>query len=217
MPTGRSGTKKRTTASKARGQRRKHFGRSGFLVAVTLVMLFGLIGDILYVPSRSMENTLLAGELIFAERLSSGVSIPFTEWRLPGLGTPSVGDVLLVRHPHKRNRTYVKRCVALDGQSIGVRDKAVYVDGSRLADPPFSKYLDSAIHPEWKSTRDNLTSRRVPPGYLFVMGDNRDNSRDSRHWGLLPAENVVGTVVGVLWSSHPTGGVRWGRLGTLVR
>ena len=216
MPTVRSGSKSRTTASKERNPRR-WLSRKSVLITLSVAALFGLAGDVIRVPSRSMENTLLAGEVILVEQLSLGIPIPFTEWRLPGFRELSVGDLLLVRHPHDQRKTYVKRCVALSGQSVSVRDKAVYVDGTRLADPPFSKYLDPRIQPEWQSSRDNLDSRHVPPGYVFVMGDNRDNSRDSRHWGVLPAENVVGTVFGVLWSSDPQRGVRWGRLGTIAR
>ena len=187
------------------------------LVAAALVSVAALAIQGVRMPSRSMENTLLAGEHVLVEKVTFGIPIPYTRFRLPALRAPVGGDVILLRHPQDARRTYVKRCVAVSGQTVEMRDKAVYVDGSRVADPTHSKYLDPRIVPAWKSGRDNLSTRQVPPGFLFVMGDNRDNSRDSRHWGFLPVENVIGRVCSVYWSSTPSppgsgAGSRLGRL-----
>ena len=209
------------------------------LVAAALVGLGVLVVRGVRMPSRSMENTLLAGEHALVEKVTLGIPIPYTSFRFPALRSPIVGDVILFRHPQDAERTYVKRCIAVSGQTVEMRDKAVYVDGDRLADPTHSKYVDARIVPAWRAGRDNLSSRLVPPGFLFVLGDNRDNSRDSRHWGFLPIENVIGRVVRVYWSSSlsppPSGRnpggfgrlsnwilslperVRWSRIGAEVR
>jgi len=121
------------------------------------------------IPSLSMEDTLLLGDCVLVEKTSAAL--------------PKPGDVVVFESPEDPDRTFIKRCVAVAGQRIEVRDKVLFVDGERLPDPRFSKYLDARILPETRGQRDNLSARTVPAGHVFVMGDNRDNSRDSRHWG----------------------------------
>jgi signal peptidase I len=144
---------------------------------------------------------------------------------------------VVFQHPSDPTRCLVKRCVAVAGQTVEIRDKAVYVDGQRLPDPRLSKYADDRIRPPGPDPRDNLAPRRVPPDALFVLGDNRDNSRDSRHWGALPLVRVVGRAAWVFMSWAPATGrdpgasgvsswwarlagapgrVRWQRLGASV-
>jgi signal peptidase I len=157
----------------------------------------------LYTPSTSMEDTLLLGEYLLVDKLSYGPRVPFTDLRLPVLARPGQGDVVVFESPPDPVRLFAKRCMATAGQTVEIRDKAVYVDGERLPDPPLSKYMDAAILPAGRNPRDNLGPQRVPENCLFVMGDNRDNSRDSRHWGVLPLERVVGKVLCVYWSCAP--------------
>ena len=139
------------------------------------------------IPSRSMEDTILYGDYLLIEKISYGALIPFTNIRLPAVRDPRPGDVVIFRAPDS-NRLYVKRCVAVGGQRIEVRRKVLYVDGVRLQDPPFSKYLDARVYGASETPRDNMAPIDVPDGHLFLVGDNRDNSRDSRHWGPLPNE-----------------------------
>jgi signal peptidase I len=110
---------------------------------------------------------------------------------------------------------------------VEVVDKVAYVDGVRLADPAFSKYIDARIFSAERSSRDNFGPVEVPAGSVFLLGDNRDNSRDSRHWGCVPVEALVGRSLGVYWSVEPRRGtgswmealkqlpqrIRWERLG----
>lgn len=173
------------------------------------------------VPSRAMEDTLLAGDYLLIDKFTYGIQLPFANWRLPGLAQPQVGEIVVFKAPLDPQRLYAKRCVAVPGQVVEIRDKVVYVDGKRLVDPPHSKYLDARILPASQSPRDNWGPQVVPPGAYFVIGDNRDSSRDSRHWGFLPATAIVGRVVCVYWSCEPDrsalGGWagRWRRLTTL--
>ena len=154
------------------------------------------------IPSRSMEDSLLVGDYLLVDKVSYGVRIPFTTWRLPALRDPSPGDIVAFEYPADPGRTFVKRCIAVAGQTVELRDKAVYVDGERLPDPPFSKYVDARILPA-RDPRDNLGPRTIPAGSIFVMGDNRDNSRDSRHWGALSVDRIIGRGLFVYWSSEP--------------
>ena len=130
-----------------------------------------------------------------------GFSVEFSEHRPYMPGDP-LRDLDWKAYA-KSDRLYVKRCLAVAGQVVEIRDKVVYVDGERQVDPPFSKYVDSRIFPAVRTARDNLAPRSVPTGSIFVVGDNRDNSRDSRHWGFLPLDLVVGRALFVYWSAAP--------------
>ncbi len=168
------------------------------------------------IPSRSMEDTLLLGDCVLVAKTQSA--------------QPQVGDVIVFQSPEHPDRVYIKRCVAVAGQRLEVRDKVVFVDGERLPDPRFSKYLDARVLPAIRGERDNLSVRTVPAGHVFVMGDNRDNSRDSRHWGFLSTSAIVGHPLLVYFSAVPAepemglgarlaslpDRIRWDRLGAGV-
>ena len=155
------------------------------------------------VPSRSMEDTLRAGDCLLVEKVTYGAMLPVVGARLPAFRPPRVGELLVFKYPLDPERTYVKRCLAVASQMVEIRDKVVYIDGARQADPPFSKYVDARIFSSSMAERDNYGPREVPAGSVFVVGDNRDNSRDSRHWGFLPLDLVVGRALLVYWSVAP--------------
>ena len=198
------------------------------------VMLLALVLRIFVVhpfrvPSRSMEDTLLAGDCILVDKLTYGALLPILEWRMPALRPPRVGELLVFKYPVDPARSYVKRCLAVAGQMVEIRDKVVYIDGARQPDPPFSKYVDARIFASGIAPRDNYGPREVPVGSVFVAGDNRDNSRDSRHWGFLPLHMLEGRALLAYWSVIPLAEderaglgnwwtflsrVRWHRLGT---
>ncbi len=161
-----------------------------------------LFFDSYRIPSRSMEDTVLYGDYLLIENISYGAEIPFTNFRFPVVRAPRPGDVVIFRAPDSQ-RLYAKRCIAAGGQRVEVRKKVLYVDGVRLRDPPFSKYLDPRVYEASQTPRDNMGPIDVPDGHLFLVGDNRDNSRDSRHWGSLPNEFAVGRALLVYWSSEP--------------
>ena len=217
-----------------RGQKagKRRFRLRGYTLALVLLLGAAVLARCLLVqafcvPSRSMEDTLLLGDFLLVDKFTYGASIPFTPWRLPALADPRAGDLLVFRHPAEFDRLYVKRCVATAGQVVEIRNKAIYVDGLRQPDPPFSKYIDARIFPGSRKPRDNFGPQTVPQGHLFVLGDNRDNSRDSRHWGVLNRDMVLGRPLGIYWSYEPDlsrqgvdlwgQGVRWKRLGAGVK
>ena len=234
---GRTTTRKKSSPGKlVRAKKKKSAWRkaSVFIAVAAVGMIATLFLDGFRIPSRSMEDTLLYGDFLLIERISYGAQVPFANIRLPAVRDPRPGDVVVFRAPDS-NRLYVKRCVAVGGQKIEVRRKVLYVDGVRLQDPPFSKYLDSRVYEASQTPRDNMAPIDVPDGHLFLVGDNRDNSRDSRHWGPLPNELAVGRALLVCWSSEVgTRGdensrvslfdsvrllpwrIRWSRLGEVV-
>ena len=220
------------------GKRRSIWREYAFFVLVVvglaLLVRFFLVQAYL-IPSRSMEDTLLVGDYLLVDKFTYGVSIPFIHWRLPGLRAPRPKDMILFRYPLDPERIYIKRCIAVAGQVVEIRNKVMYVDGSRVTDPAYSKYVDARILPSGHGPRDNYGPKEVPVGTIFVVGDNRDNSRDSRHWGFLPRERIVGRALCVYWSCEPaydagqTGlsgtlprlaslpqRIRWSRLGNWV-
>lgn len=165
------------------------------------------------IPSGSMENTLLVGDFLLANKFVYGMKlpIPFTDIRLPAIEDPGPGDIIIFKYPLDPRVNYIKRCIAIEGQTVEIRHKKVYVDGRLVPLPPQGKHTDSRIFPfshtgTWgKNVRDNLPPTRVPKGCLFVMGDNRDNSADSRFWGFLDRRLVMGRamIIHFSWDTDP--------------
>ncbi|MFH1701119.1 MAG: signal peptidase I [Candidatus Zixiibacteriota bacterium] len=158
------------------------------------------IAEAYKVPSSSMEDTLLVGDLIISNKFLYGVKIPFTNWRLPAVRPPQPGDIITFKYPLDGKTDYVKRCVAVEGQIVEVKNKILYVDGEIFPDAEFSKYIDGKNPDRFVPQRDNFGPYRVPQGSVFAMGDNRDNSRDSRFWGIVPLEFIEGYVFMIQWS-----------------
>jgi signal peptidase I len=173
-------------------------------VALTFVLRAFVI-QAFRIPSESMVKTLLVGDFLFVNKFEFGPKIPFTHIRLPGLRKPRRGDVIVFQYPPDPSKDYIKRCIATEGQTIEVRDKDVYVDGRRLVEP-YVQHIYSDTLPAEQSPRDNMSPVTVPPGHLFMMGDNRDNSADSRFWGFVPMDNVKGRAMFIYYS---TGGDSW--------
>ena len=181
--------------------------------------------------SGSMEDTLLVGDLLFINKFIYGIKIPYTDIRLPSLKDPKGGDIVVFKYPKDESVNYVKRCVAVEGQTVEIKDKVLYVDdkpfpnkkGIKFTRPSLpSSYIESDIFPAGNGNRDNYGPVTVPKGYLFMMGDNRDNSFDSRYWGFMPKKNIVGEPIIIYWSWNKElpywdifHKVRWSRIGTL--
>ncbi len=167
-----------------------------FIIKSTIVEAYGI-------PSGSMEDTLLIGDLIVSNKIVYGARIPIIGYRLPAVRKPMPGDIITFKWPGDGITDYVKRCVAVEGQTVEVRDKVLYVDGVVFPDPEFSKHADQRILPSGKNPRDNFGPYVVPAGHVFAMGDNRDNSYDSRFWGPVPLELIEGKVEMIQWSIAP--------------
>lgn len=214
------------------------------LVAVALALfLRTFVVQAFSIPTGSMENTLLIGDFLLANKIVYGARIPFTDARLPGFRNPEPGDIVIFEYPKNPERDFIKRVVAGPGQEVEIRDKILYVDGKRTVDPPLSKYVDPVILPFSSSggDRDNKRLARIPEGHYFVMGDNRDNSEDSRYWGFLDKERIRAQANIIYWSwapdpgapafedilsipkiavynlIHGLGRARWSRIGRIVK
>lgn len=195
------------------------------------------------IPSGSMENTLLVGDFLLVNKFVYGAEIPFTGKRLPALRQPRFGDVVIFQWPHDPSRSMVKRLVGEPGDTLAMRDGRLLRNGVRVEEP-YVRHEDSAMDSgaeefRWQReylvrtaqatvgyspSRNNWGPIVVPPRSYFVLGDNRDNSLDSRYWGFVPDTLIRGTPLIVYYSFQPdssTGGswlsrVRWHRIGSRV-
>ena len=174
------------------------------------------------IPSESMRDTLLVGDFLFVSKVDYGAKLPFTHVRLPGLRSPRTGDVIVFQWPPDPSQDFIKRCIATGGQTVEIREKKVFVDGRELPET-YVRHTDDRIEPFGVSPRDNLGPFTVPPGQLFMMGDNRENSADSRYWGFVPMDLVKGRAVFIYFSTASKHWwdmpffVRWDRLFRAIR
>ncbi|MFC1606891.1 signal peptidase I [Candidatus Latescibacterota bacterium] len=152
------------------------------------------------IPSSSMEDTLLVGDQLIALKFLYGTKLPFASRKILKIRDPRPGDVIVFRYPEDPSKDFIKRCVAIGGQTIEVRNKKVFVDNILQELPGHAKIIDPTTYPKHIGPRDNYPAFEVPMGHVFVMGDNRDNSNDSRYWGTVPVENIKGKAVMLYWS-----------------
>ncbi len=182
-----------------------------FLLAVALAGGSWLFAAF-QVPSDSMRDSLLPGDFLLVARWAYGVPLPFGRLRLPGAPGPRRGEVIVFRAPERPADRLVKRCIAVGGETVAIRDKRVFVDGNTLAEP-WARYTDARLHPAGVDARDNLGPLTLESGELFVLGDNRDDSDDSRFWGPVRERDVVGRALLVYWSwDDQRGRPRWDRI-----
>ena len=163
------------------------------LFAVVLALIIrAMVIQSYHIPSESMEDTLLKGDFLFANKFIYGAKVPFLDVRLPKVRDPKPGDIVIFKFPGDRKTDYIKRCVAVEGQTVELRGRKLYIDGVEQKED-YVKYIYG------DTDRRNFGPYKVPKGYIFVMGDNRDNSYDSRFWGFVPKENVIGRALLIYW------------------
>jgi len=162
------------------------------------------------IPSGSMKPTLLVGDHILVNKFIYGIKIPFTDKTIIELGKPKRGDVVVFKYPLDRKKDYIKRVIGLPGDKVELVNKQLFING-RLIDDPHASY-------SFYGNLRNFGPVAVPAQHLFVMGDNRDESSDSRVWGFVPYAYLKGKAFLIYWSwDREDFGVRWGRLGDIVR
>ncbi len=168
------------------------------------------------IPSGSMMNTLLIGDHILVNKFIYGVKNPFTGATWIPFKNPQRKDVVVFKYPVNPKQDYIKRVVGVPGDTIEIRDKKLYVNGE-LQNEEYAIYLDNRIIPGTVQKRDNMGPITVPEQSLFVMGDNRDNSYDSRFWNFVDFSSVKGKAFILYWSwDKENFSVRWNRLADLV-
>ncbi len=169
------------------------------------------------IPSGSMIPTLLIGDHLLVTKFIYGVKLPLMENKVLVFDNPKRGDIIVFKYPEDPSRDFIKRVIAIEGDIIEGRDKKIYVNGKELKEP-YVRYSDSYIHPPDLDPRDNFGPITVPKGKLFVMGDNRDQSYDSRFWGFVDIKEVRGKALIIYWSwDSENGKPRLERIGKLIK
>lgn len=169
------------------------------------------------IPSGSMIPTLLIGDHILVNKFIYGVRNPITREVWIKGKKPQRKDIIVFIFPKNPKLDFIKRVIGLPGEIVEIRDKKVFINGTPLKEP-YVQYTDPRILPREVSPRDNFGPVKVPEGHLFVMGDNRDQSHDSRFWGFVPIRDVKGKafIIYFSWDAEHFR-VRWRRIGKLIR
>ena len=215
-----------------------------FVIAVGLFLVIRAFGvEAFKIPSGSMESTLLVGDFLLVNKFVYGAQLPFTSKHLPGLRRPARGDVVVFQFPHDPTKSFVKRLIGLPADTLLMRDGVLFVNGTEQ-DESYVRHTDPGLDQgsadfAWQQkalvrqaeasvssppTRNNWGPLVVPERSYFVLGDNRDNSSDSRYWGFVPDTLLRGQPLVVYYSYTPDTAaslpwitrIRWTRLGERV-
>ncbi len=168
------------------------------------------------IPSGSMVPTLLVGDHLLVNKFIYGIKLPFSDKRILTIRKPQRGDIIVFRYPEDPSRDFIKRVIAVEGDVIEERNKVVYVNGVPLNEP-YVQHTDRRLSSPFEP-RDNFGPFIVPKNKLFVMGDNRDQSYDSRYWGYVDMKDVKGKALILYWSwDRERNFIRFERIGKLIK
>ncbi|MCG6657890.1 signal peptidase I [Halomonas campisalis] len=189
------------------------YARSFFPVLLVVLLLRSFLVEPFQIPSGSMRPTLEVGDFILVNKYAYGLRLPVTHTRFVELGEPQRGDVMVFRFPNEPSVNFIKRVVGLPGDTLRYEDKQLYVNGEPvpkrlLEESPdgargellLEELLGERSHRIYNNPRDpgpRVRELVVPEGHYFTLGDNRDHSNDSRYWGFVPEENIVGRAFAV--------------------
>lgn len=186
------------------------------LMALLLAILIrSFVVQAFKIPSGSMLPTLQIGDHILVNKFLYGLRLPYPiDTMVVQWGQPERGDIVVFVFPRDPSKDFIKRVVAVPGDTVEIRHKQIYINGTQ-ADDPYATFADEER--ESPGPRDNLGPMEVPPHKLFVMGDNRDRSHDSRFWGFVDLDDVKGKAFMIYWSwDGDDRWVRWERIGDLI-
>jgi len=190
------------------------------IIAVIIAMFIRtFIIQAFKIPSGSMLETLQIGDHILVNKFIYGIKLPFTDGKtLVAIKDPKKGDIVVFEYPEDPSKDFIKRVIATGGDTLEIINKKLYVNDKLIQGEKYAVYKTSKIYSAMVSSRDNLRKIKVPENKLFVMGDNRDNSHDSRFWGFVDLKAVKGKAFIIYWSwNKKEFGVRWNRIGDILR
>jgi signal peptidase I len=186
--------------------------RDIFIAFVLAIFIRAFVVQAYKIPSGSMIPTLLVGDYILVNRLSYGLRIPYYKYILRW-GEIKRGDIIVFVFPEDPSKDFIKRVIALPGETIEIRKKKIYINGREIEDK-WGFFSDDYVGPP----RDDFGPFQVPQGHVFVMGDNRDESNDSRFWGPVNIENIKGKAFIIYFSWDPyEKSIRFSRIFSIIR
>ena len=188
------------------------------LIAVVLALFIRtFIIQAFKIPSGSMKETLKIGDHILVNKFIYGVKLPFSQTTIIPVKNPKRGDIIVFKFPEDPGKDFIKRVIGVAGDVIEIQDKQVFVN-HKHPDQSYGVYKDPHVIPAGLQPRDNFGPVTVPKNSLFVMGDNRDCSYDSRFWGFVDLKKVKGKAFIIYWSwDKGNFDVRWSRIGSLLK
>jgi signal peptidase I len=188
------------------------------LVAILLALFIRtFVVQAFKIPSGSMKQTLQIGDHILVNKFVYGIKIPYLHKTFIPVKQPERGDIIVFKFPVDPEKDFIKRVIGLGGDIVEGRDKKIYIN-NKLIDDSYSIRTDPNIIPQSVQKRDSFGPITIPKNYLFVMGDNRDQSFDSRFWGFVDLKVVSGKAFMVYWSwDQENFGVRWNRIGRILK
>lgn len=201
------------------------YSKAFFPILFIVLILRSFVAEPFKIPSGSMLPTLRVGDFILVNKFTYGLRLPVLNTKIFELGSPVRGDVVVFKYPEDPRLDFIKRVIGLPGDRISYRDKRLFINGEPVVLEPvesyaerssrrglgtaqeFVEYLPEAEHHVWLASGRGSADQeyQVPEGHYFVMGDNRDDSRDSRAWGYLPEKNLVGKAF-FIWMHWDMGG-----------
>jgi signal peptidase I len=214
-----------TAAPALPGVRRRKSVVREYVEAIAIAILLALVIRTLIVqaftiPSGSMMDTLLVGDYILVNKFLFGPEVPLTDYRLPSLRLPHRGDIIVFKYPQDEKRDFIKRIVGTPGDTVQVRGQQVLVNGRPLDEPYVRRNPGGFTHtgsPAYCPYTYACEPLAVPADSYFVMGDNRDNSQDSRYWGFVKRDKIKGKAFLIYWSwDSDSHWPRWWRLGRYI-
>ncbi|MDD5343847.1 MAG: signal peptidase I [Smithella sp.] len=168
------------------------------------------------IPSRSMVPTLLVGDHILVNKFLYGIKIPLLRRTIIPVSNPQRSDIVVFIYPNDRSKDFIKRVIGVAGDKIEIKNKKIFINDKEYKDS-YGIYSDNVIYPASIQNRDNFGPVTVPEKSIFVMGDNRDESLDSRFWGFVNLKDVEGKAFIIYWSwNREDHNLRWQRLGNLL-
>ena len=219
-------TGKKPEVKKTAAETWKQHGKDIVWAVVIALLIRYFIASAYSIPSGSMESTLLVGDYLSANKFIYGTRIPFTDIKIIPVKQPKKGDIVIFKwkgeeyvldkdterpildeatgkyKTYTSKKDFIKRCVGTPGDTIEVKNKILYVNGVKQEEP-YVQYFDAkTFYPKEKYARDNFGPVTVPEKSYFMMGDNRDESNDSRFWGFVKESDIIGTPLVRLWPLH---------------
>jgi len=201
--------------TKKKGSLRENI--EAILVAIVLALFIRtFIIQAFKIPSGSMKQTLQIGDHILVNKFIYGIKLPFLMTTIVPIKNPKRDDIVVFKFPEDPDKDFIKRVIGIAGDVVECRDKQVYINHKRL-NHDYGIHTDSNIISSGVQPRDNFGPVVVPENSLFVMGDNRDHSYDSRFWGFVDLKAVRGKALIIYWSwDKENFGVRWNRVGQIL-
>jgi signal peptidase I len=205
----------------------KEYAQALIIALLLAFVIRSFVVQAFKIPSGSMLPTLQIGDHLLVNKFIYGIKLPFTEITIVPVSEPETGDIVVFKFPEDESKDFIKRVIGVPGDTILIKNKQIYRNGELLPEPyaqrtspqlasqafPLDKWPPHEFDPR---ARDNLGPIQVPEDSYFVLGDNRDESYDSRFWGFVREEAILGQAWIIYWSWEGLTNIRWGRIGDTV-